>query len=136
MVHEAPRGVNGGDRGVLPISGARKGATGRRRGGEIWGIQCARPREGKRAKTAALMELPRAAMAASGACGRRRQCGGEESAGPLDLHRSAERDGAAWEIVDRPISIGRWEGGESGERVEQAETGRGARKRRWAGERD
>ena len=97
VAHEAPRGINGGDRGVLPILGARERATGRRRGGEIWGIQCARPREERGAEKAALTGSTR------------RRGGGERGfAGEEDAGRRWARG--------RPMAIGRlgerrWRGG-------------------------
>ena len=84
-MQEAPRGVNGGDRGVLPILGSRERATGRRRGGEIWGIQCACPREERGAEKAALTgSTRRRGGGGRGSAGKKTR--GDDGVGPLDLH--------------------------------------------------
>ena len=61
--------------GFFRFLGARKRATGRRRGGEIWGIQCARPREERGAEKAALTGSTRSERR------RRARLSGEEGRG-------------------------------------------------------
>ena len=84
MAHEAPRGINGGDRGVLPIFGREEEGNGQEAGRRDLGNSMRASARGERGGEGGVDGFNAVGEAATGAAQRGRRARGDDGAGPSD----------------------------------------------------